>query len=98
MTFAIKVLLKKLSQKFLLWRTTFDIFYYLKTYISSAWCSKKLNIGSTNLTHVNYGIIDNEIKLIDSLKYYQKNLADLSSVLNPEGKRLVEKVTKQFFN
>ena len=98
MTFAIKVLLKKLSQKFLLCRTTFDIFYYLKTYISSAWCSKKLNIGGTNLTHVNYGIIDNEIKLIDSLKYYQKNLADLSSILNPEEKRSVEKVTKQFFN
>ena len=31
----------------------FDIFYYLKTYIASAWCSKKPNIGGTNLTHVN---------------------------------------------
>ena len=65
----------------------FDIFYYLKTYIASAWCSKKLNIGGTNLTHVNYGIIDNEIKLIDSLKYYQKNLADLSSTLTQEEKK-----------
>ena len=76
----------------------FDIFYYLKTYIASAWCSKKLNIGGTNLTHVNYGIIDNEIRLIDSLKYYQKSLADLSSTLNPEEKRAAVKVTKQFFN
>ena len=76
----------------------FDIFYYLKTYIASAWCSKKLNIGGTNLTHVNYGIIDNEIKLIDSLKYYQKSLADLSSTLTPEEKRAAVKVTKQFFN
>ena len=42
----------------------FHIFYYLKTYIASAWCSKKINIGGANLTHVNYGIIDNEIKLI----------------------------------
>ena len=76
----------------------FDIFYYLKTYIASAWCSKKLNIGSTNLTHVNYGIIDNEIKLIDSLKYYQKSLGDLSSTLTPKEKRAAVKVTKQFFN
>ena len=76
----------------------FNIFYYLKTYIASAWCSKKLNIGGTNLTHVNYGIIDNEIKLIDSLKYYQKSLADLSSTLTPEEKRAAVKVTKQFFN
>ena len=74
----------------------FDIFYYLKTYIASAWCSKKLNIGGTNLTHVNYGIIDNEIKLIDSLKYYQKSLADLSCTLTPEEKRAAVKVTKQF--
>ena len=76
----------------------FDIFYYLKTYIASAWCSKKINIGGANLTHVNYGIIDNKIKLIDSLKYYQKSLADLSSTLTPEEKRAAEKVTKQFFN
>ena len=76
----------------------FDIFYYLKTYIASAWCSKKINIGGTNLTHVNYGIIDNEIKLIDSLKYYQKSLADLSSTLIQEEKRAAVKVTKQFFN
>ena len=67
-------------------------------YIASAWCSKKINIGGANLTHVNYGIIDNEIKLIDSLKYYQKSLADLSSTLTPEEKRAAEKVTKQFFN
>ena len=63
-----------------------------------AWCSKKINIGGTNLTHVNYGIIDNEIKLIDSLKYYQKSLADLSSTPTLEEKRAAEKVTKQFFN
>ena len=50
------------------------------------------------MTHVNYGIIDNEIKLIYSLKYYQKSLADLSSTLTPEEKRAAEKVTKQFFN
>ena len=67
--------------------------------MASAWCSKKLNIGGTNLTHVNnYGIIDNEIKLNDSLKYYQKGLADLSSTLTPEEKRAAVRVTKQFFN
>ena len=60
----------------------FDIFYYLKMYIASAWCY----------------IIDNEIKLINSLKYYQKSLADLSSTRTPEEKRAAEKVKKQFFN
>ena len=50
------------------------------------------------MTHVNYGIIDNEITLTDSLKYYQKSLADVSSTLTSEEKRAAEKVTKQFFN
>ena len=76
----------------------FDIFYFLKTYVATAWCSKKLNIGRTNLTHVNYGVIDNEIKLIDSMKYYQKSLAALSSTLALSEKENVENVTKQFFN
>ena len=49
------------------------------------------------MTHVIYGIIDNELKLIDSLKYYQKSLADLSSTLTREEKRAAEKVAKHFF-
>ena len=76
----------------------FDIFYFLKTFIASAWCSKKINIGSTNLTHVNYSVIDNEIKLIDSLKYYQKSLSELSSTLTKEEIKAIKQVTKQFFN
>ena len=50
------------------------------------------------MTHVIYGIIDNELKLIDSLKYYQKSLADLSSTLTQEEKRAAEKVMKQLLN
>ena len=49
----------------------FDLFYFLKTYIASAWCSKELNIGGNNLTHANFGNNSNEIKLIHYLKFYQ---------------------------
>ena len=45
----------------------------MKDYIALAWCSKAFNIGSTNLTQVNYGNISGEIRLIDSLKFYQKS-------------------------
>ena len=51
----------------------FDLFYFMKTYIASTWCSKELNIGGNNLTHANYGNISSEIKLIDSLKFYQRS-------------------------
>ena len=52
----------------------FDLFYFIKTYCATAWCSKELHVGGTNLTHANYGYIANDIKLIDSLKFYQRSL------------------------
>ena len=47
----------------------FDIFHFLKTYVASASCSKEINVGGKHL-NVNFGSIENEIKLIDSLKFY----------------------------
>ena len=68
----------------------------MKSYIAMAWCSKELNVGGTNLTHANYGNISNEIKLIDSLKFYQRSLSELSSTLTEEEKNAVKFLTNQF--
>ena len=76
----------------------FDLFYFMKTYIASAWCSKELNIGGNNLTHANYGNISSEIKLIDSLKFYQRSLGELSSTLTPEEKTAVKNLAEKFLN
>ena len=76
----------------------FDLFYFMKTYIATAWCSKELNVGGTNLTHANYGNISNEIKIIDSLKFYQRSLSELSSTLTEEEKNAVKFLTNQFLN
>ena len=72
----------------------FDLFYFMKTYIGSAWCSKESNIGGNNLTNANYGNISSEIKLIDSLKFYQRNLGELSSTLRPEEKTAVKNLAE----
>ena len=76
----------------------FDLFCFMKTYIASAWCSKELNIGGNNLTHANYGNISSEIKLIDSLKFYQRSLGELSSTLRPEEKTAVKNLAEKFLN
>ena len=47
----------------------FDLYYFIKGYIASAWCSKESNIGGTNLTQINFSDITGEIKFVDSLKY-----------------------------
>ena len=59
----------------------FDLFYFLKAYVAPAWRSKELNIGGNNLTQENFGNINGKIKLIDSLKFYQRSLGKLSSTL-----------------
>ena len=80
----------------------FDVFYFVKTFTATSSCSKKLNIGGTNLTHVNYGVLGNEIKLIDSMKYYQKSLAAFSSTLTQHEKGIcsdfIENVGNHFSN
>ena len=76
----------------------FDLYYFIKGYVTSAWCSKELKIGGNNLTHINFSNITGEIKFIDSLKYYQKSLAELVSTLSDEEKMAVKKLTEQFFN
>ena len=74
----------------------FDLFYYMKAYIASAWCSKELNIGGTNLTQANYGNISGEIRFIDSLKFYQRSLGELFSTLTTEEKNAVKNLTEKF--
>ena len=70
----------------------------MKTYIASAWCSKALNIGVTNLTQANYGHISSETRLIDSLKFYQKTLGELSSTLTAEDKIAVKTLAEKCLN
>ena len=74
----------------------FDLFYFMKAYIATAWCSKELNIGGNNSRLANYGNTGNEIKLTDSLKFYQRSLAELSSTLTNEEKTAVKNLTEKF--
>ena len=76
----------------------FDLFYFLKAYVAPAWHSKKLNIGGNKLTQANYGNRNGEIKLIDSLKFYQRSLGELSSTLTDTEKNAVKKLTEKFLN
>ena len=59
----------------------FDLYYFIKGYIASIWCSKELNIGGNKLTHSNFSNITGEIKFIDSLKYYQKSNFSISIII-----------------
>ena len=47
---------------------------------------------------INFGNTAGEIKLIDTLKFYQKSLAGLASTLSDEEIAAVKKVTEKFLN
>ena len=66
----------------------FDMLFLIKGCCATAWGTKCLNIGGTNFTHINYGNIGGEVKFIDTIKYYQKSLAELASTLTEDEKIL----------
>ena len=74
----------------------FDLLYFMKCYIACAWGSKELNIGGNNLTQANYGNLKSEVKLTDSLKFYQRSLGKLSFTLTNTEKNTVKKLTENF--
>ena len=48
----------------------FDMFFLLKSFQATAWGTKDINLGGTNLTNINFANIGSETKFIDTLKYY----------------------------
>ena len=54
----------------------------MKGFSTTSWCSKELSAGVNNLTNLNFANVRGEIKFIDSLKYYQHSLAELTSSMD----------------
>ena len=69
----------------------FDFFFFLKGIRPGSWRTKNISIGGTNLVNINFANIANQVKFIDTLKYYQQS----SSVLVATMKN--EKFKKCFF-
>ena len=62
----------------------FDFWFFMKGFSTTSWCSKELSAGGTNLTNLNFSSLKSKIKFIDSLKYYQRSLAELTSSMDLE--------------
>ena len=62
----------------------FDFWFFMKGFSTTSWCSAQLAAGGTNLTDLNFANLKSEIKFIDSLKYYQRSLAELTSSMDKE--------------
>ena len=63
----------------------------------SAWRTKDVNIGGKNLTDINFVSIDN-FKFIDTIKYYQTSLAQLSETITEVEREKIKTLTVQFLS
>ena len=75
----------------------FDMIFFLKEIRISVWRTKDINIGGKNLTDLNYASND-KFKFIDTMKYYQTSLGQLSEILSRKEKENISKLTIQFLN
>ena len=73
----------------------FDIYFFLKAIRLSAWKTKDINISGTGLTNVSFASID-QLKLIDTMKYFQTSLRKLAKTLSTDEKHGIQKLIEQF--
>ena len=73
----------------------FDLFFLLKNIRLSVWRTKDINISGKNLTDINFASIDN-FRFIDTMKYYQTSLGQLSETLSDEEIQNIAELTVQF--
>ena len=59
----------------------------VKGYRSTCWGTKDLNMGGTNLTNVKFANISSQVKIIDTLKYFQTTLANSVATADDNEKR-----------
>ena len=76
----------------------FDIYYMVKGYRSVTWGTKDFNMGGTNLTNVNFANISSQVKIINTLKYYQTTLANIANTANKIEKEKIKESIQFVFN
>ena len=76
----------------------FDIYYMVKGYRSVTWGTKDFNMGGINLTNVNFANISSQVKIIDTLKYYQTSLANIANTVNEIEKDNIKESIQIFLN
>ena len=59
------------------------------------WETTDINIGGKNTTDINFAIIQNQVRFIDTVKYFQQSLANLASSMTKIEQKNVRKIFKR---
>ena len=74
----------------------FDFFFVLKGLRLCVWITKNISTGGKNLTNIQYATIGNQIKFIDTVKYYQQSLANLAENCDETERESIRKSQRDF--
>ena len=61
----------------------------------TVWESTDINIGGKNTTDINFAIIRDQVRFIDTTKYFQQSLASLAASLTDIEKQNVRKIFRR---
>ena len=74
----------------------FDFFLLLKGLRAGVWETTETFIGGKNPTEVSFAIVQNQVRFIDTVKYYQQSLANLAASMTDIEKENVRKNCRKF--
>ena len=63
---------------------------------AGVWETSEIFIGGKNPTYVNFAIVQNQVRFIDTIKYYQQSLASLAASMTDIEKENVRKNCRKF--
>ena len=69
-------------------------FFFLKGFRPSVWETADISIGGKNPTNVNFVIIKNQVKFIDTNKHFQQSLACSAAAMTNEGRENIKKTVE----
>ena len=70
----------------------------VKGYRSTCWGTKDFSMGGTNFTNVNFANIGAQVKIIDTLKYYQTSLANIATTADETEKSKIKSSIQLFLS
>ena len=74
----------------------FDFFLFLKGLRPTVWETADIKIGGSNPTNINFAMIQNQVRFIDTIKYFQQSLENLAASMTDIEKNNVRETSKRF--
>ena len=60
----------------------FDLFFFAQGFRPTVWETTDIKIGTKNASNLNFATISNQVRFIDTVKYFQQSLANLASSMS----------------